>query len=578
VLITKFNRMIRNRILWGVFAIIISVSFLGFIGPRTGCRKDQRDLGRLPDSGGRLNGEEVPERSIQMARFFEMGLRESNTPRTPAEAAELRQRSWKRVAALKAAASLGIQVTDDELREVIRNDPSFKENGVFSKQRYTAIVNNQLHGVDMFETYLRESLTLRKLTDLLRTAVWTAPAEVQHRLSNLTDSNVVEFVAFTNDAAKIAVDVSAADAEAYFMAHTNSFIVPEKVSIKYVTFPFTNFIAPAEIADADVRAYYDDRPEDYSTIDTNGVAQQTPFDEVKESIRTKLATMAAADKAHDTATDFAMQFLPDRDEKVADFEQVAAASNLVVHTTALFSARSEIPGMTVGRGFRQAAFRLDASDPDRRTSEAVAGSNLVYVLSANERKEAYLPPFAEVSDAAMAAARSNAQYKAYIKRVTDTRTAIAKAIENGKTLAQAAKGLAVNVVTTAPFTVYETYGSNVFDYADIIVPKLVWLRKGEITEPLQTDDGVVIARLIDRSQGDFAIVESFRPQLVNTLQGYRAGVLYDDWAAYLLSQGQLKDYRPIETGRVDSAASDAQDQEPLSPPRDPNRDNLQNLL
>ena len=596
MLITKFNAMIRNRILWGIFAVIVSISFLGFIGPRNGCRRMQSQ--RNPDTVGKLNGEMITERELHMARFFEMGLRDGNAPRTAKGAAELRSRSWRRIAALRTAARFGIQVSDNEMRDVIQRDPSFKANGVFNRDRYVTVIQNQLRvGVDIFEAYLRESLTLRKLVDVLQSAAWTAPSEVQQRLGNLTDSNTVVYVALTNDADRISVSVSEADAKAFYEVHTNLFVIPDQVSVKYVAFAVTNALFPNDIGDAEIKSYYDEHLDAYSTTDTNETSQPLPLADVKEKIRLTLAQAAAAEKTRDAATDFAIRLLPDPNGNAADFEKVAAASNLVVCTTAFFSVMGDVAGLALGRegklasprgespdrsglselaAFKHAAFRLDASDPERRFSDPVVASNAVYVLAAHDRKDSYLADFDEVKAAAMSAARSNAQHKAYVDKVKGIRTEVVAAVESGKTFSDAVKGLGMNAVTVTPFAVYECFSSNIFEYADVIAPKLAWMKKGQVSDPLRTETGVLVVYLADRTPGDFSVVEMFRPQLLNTLQNHRAGILFEDWAAHLLTEGKLEDYRAVEVGKAESEAEEGTNEPP--PPRKPGRDRLQELL
>ena len=107
VLITRFNRMIRSKILWGIFAFIIAFAFVGASALSSARRPGGCGSQPSTNVAGMLNGEEVSERELALARFFELGLR-SNIP-IPKELEDTLHRSaWRRLALLKTARQLGL--------------------------------------------------------------------------------------------------------------------------------------------------------------------------------------------------------------------------------------------------------------------------------------------------------------------------------------------------------------------------------------------------------------------------------------------------------------------------------------
>ena len=161
--------MIRNKILWGAFAVLISISFV-FAFSRGGCEKDTSTR-----AAGRIYGEDVSPEELQAARFYELGLqRNVNLP--PEAYGYLRERAWQRIAALKTADQLGITVSNSEIARAIQGDKTFLENGVFNKDRYVTVVERQIGvTVGTFEEYVRQELMLQKLEQVSDAFVWTSP-------------------------------------------------------------------------------------------------------------------------------------------------------------------------------------------------------------------------------------------------------------------------------------------------------------------------------------------------------------------------------------------------------------------
>ena len=180
MLITKFNRMIRNKLLWAGFAVLISIAFVGFLGPQGG-----RGNGR-PQSGmaGRLNNENISREEFFMARFFEAGMGNIGSL-APEESEMLHKRAWKRLAIMQAAKSMAILASDDEVREAIQHDPIFSVNGVFNKDRYKGVLAQSKVNPGIYESYLRQEVTMFKLASVLESLIWTSPRELAEKLSKL---------------------------------------------------------------------------------------------------------------------------------------------------------------------------------------------------------------------------------------------------------------------------------------------------------------------------------------------------------------------------------------------------------
>lgn len=578
MLITKFNAMIRNRFVWTVFAIIVSLSFLGFLSPRASCRR-YADAAREEGAVGIIHGKSVHSREFYQAQQFELGLRSENTPRSDDGQKKLHDRTWRRIAALRVAEELGITVSDAELSELIRRDPAFKENNAFNKSRYQAVIQQQLRvTVDTFEDYLRESLILRKLVETMRSAIWTEPAELNQRLRNLTDTMVAELVTIKPDPATDKPEATEKDAERYYNANKELFTIPAKVSVRYVAFPVTNYYSTNDISDAQVQEYYTDHVEQYSTTDTNGASAEIPVEKVRPEIVHKLAAEGALFKARDAATEFSIQMIPDRNGKAMSFEDAAAKSNLTIRTTDLFTAGETIPAIHGSEEFADAAFRLSSNDVERMVSDPVGASNTIYVLTLSQRIEPRIPEFSEIHSKAVGMARTNAMEKAFEERARKTHDALADAVRAGKAFSAASRELGLSVTTTTAFTVYESMQTNIFPHSESVIPRLAGLQTNEVSDVIPVSNAFLIGTLTKREPADVVTTDSMRPQLQSTLEGYRAGTLFEDWAASLLRDGKFEDYLATDRSEAKKDSEPSSQKDDDHSPNKPSSDHLQQLL
>ena len=555
MLITKFNKMIRNRLLWGAFAALISIAFV-FSFSGGDCRDDDAGDKRTP---GRLYGEEVSRQELEEARYFEWGLQRNEV--IPPEAQEpLTQQAWRRLAAVRTAERIGTRVTDLEVAKTIQRDPTFRSDNTFDPTKYRTFVLRRLRmPVGLFEKYLEQELTLEKMRSLAASMTWVSPMEIRFRISNLLDQRQIEYITLDRAEHTPEVDVSRGDAMAFYEAHTNMFRRPDKVSVKYVRFEFTNFVGQVSVLDTNVHEYYEDNIESYTTAGTNDEDVVTPLEEVRDDIAAALREQKAADLAMETATRLVVALAPGRyGSQGVSFEKAAAARSLTVHTTRLFSATEEITGLEVGPDFRETAFELEPNDPERYFSDAIRGTNAAFVIASHEQVPAYVPPFEEIEEQVTEEALSDARDKAFANRVSEIRTDLQDALAEEKSFADAATGMGFNVSTTQPFSVYgglpetskapETLGMGV-----------IGLDQNEISEPLETADGRMLAYCAKRISADPGQVRMLIPQLQDAMVQYRSGIIFREWVEFMLKQAGFEDLsRPSAEAEPTAEDADAE--------------------
>ena len=538
MLITKFNKMIRNKLIWGVIAVVVSVFFVLSFSQMQGCPKNS------PNAIATMYGEEVSGEELRLAVFFELGLGDRRAV-TPEAYELLEERAWQRLAMLRTAERLGITTADEEVAAAVQREPAFLVNGMFDRDRYRAFIRSRNITVQAFEAYVRQTITIQKLIGVLESLVWTSPFELTERLRNLVDERVVNAVFLPLDRAPVKEDIDEEEARAFFERDPAAFEIPERVRVRLVAFPVDDY-RPDTVPDADIQDYYNDNIEAFTPLTTNVFEMPTPIEDVREEITDILKRRRARFDAKDAATEFVVDLVPDRSGNRRSWEEVAAERGLNVTTTRYFAIDQPMTNLLVGPEFNAAAFNLAPDDPERYFSDAIVGSNAVYVIAAHDRQEPRIPEFEEVRDEVFPAALDAARRDAFDDYLTAVRERVVEAVATNIAFEAALEPWNLSPTSFGPFSVIGGLNTNDTPYANVIVPRVVTLYEGEVSEPIPVEEGALLLHVAERMAGSQQDMVALRPQLLGTLQDYRKDVLFQAWGDYLLQVAEFEDLREVE--------------------------------
>ncbi len=544
MLITKFNKMIRNRVVWSVIGGIVIITFVGWFSPRGGCATDDVRSAAGQEKG-RIGADELARARYHVYLGFCMRYGRM-IPVTPELDREIHDQALRRAAALRMAEELGLMPSDQEVLDAIQRDPNFQENGAFSKARFQTFVRGFLANLGgssaQYEEFTRENVALQKLQNMVGAAAWVAPAEVERAVATFADTFVLKYSLL--DESRWATNIMATDAEAlaYYQSRTNEFVEPEKASVRYVVVPVSNYLAKAEVSDEEVEAYYSEHPLDFMrpAASTNEEDTVIPLEEARGEILARLRQEAAQQLARDAATDLVVALAPGRLGEAPTFEEAAAKLGWLVHTSGLFSKEGPLPVEDADTSFAEAAFRLRPT-PEEYFSDALTGSNAVYVLALAERRESHVPPFEAVAEKARARTAKAAETAWRAEQMERLFAAVRDRLASGGTFEDAAKAEGLAVSTTAPFSIYTAPGE--LDDRDALL-EIASRNAGELTRPLQATNGLWLAYVAERKPAEPDAAAVVRSQVQAMLARRRVGLLFSEWERGLLDRMGLRAEMP----------------------------------
>lgn len=517
--IIKFNNMIRNKWIWGIFATIVAFAFAG----------SDLSCGSKGDKGsgvGSLEGEPVSQAEYEIVRRSVMFENEgSKEPVTNPE-----RETWERLAALKVAADLGIKVSDNELASYIQADPSFHDqSGAFTAEMFRRVLKNVGMEPVFYEEMLRRRITLGRLEQVVTSSAWVPPATLALRARGYTDSFTLCTAVVSNKFKASEMKLTEEEVREFYDRHPEMYTEPDKRQVVYSVFKAKDYLNEVSVEEDEVIDFYDSNVSRYVVKDTNGVEKAKPLEEVRQTIEDELANEAAKLMAYRAAADFSDVFYTNRSETLT-FEAAAASMNIPVITSRVFTATSSPVIVDGSPAFVEAAFALDNESPVNRFSEAVNGGPESYVMGFLTNIASHVTPFEQVlpkvrADAQLEAA--DAEFRSALDTVIE---ALVLGMESGKKFRDIAAEQKMTVSTNFVFSFMAAYAESPVPAARQIANAMSGLGAGEIsTSPLLVPEGALFFEVVERTQGENVMYDSIKRQAFNTMFSDAATLVWDEW-------------------------------------------------
>lgn len=540
MVILQFNKLIRNKWVWGVFALIISAAF---------CFEDLfsvRDDAQTDNRGaGTLSGEEVDAKVFldiaEEARGF--GQRRD----WKRNQGEVNLEAWQTYAALKVAEKEGICATDAEVQAQIRNDRTFHVNGAFNFMAYQMILRENGLTPERFEQFLKRSATLSRIGNaVLGSAAWASPMEVDRAVADMTDVFTVKVARFTQSKKDAdAVKLDDAGLRKWYDDNTNSLALPERCKIRYVKYNANDkaILAKMTVTDDELRDYYDSTSEKYTVTDTNGVESVKKFEEVKTQVEMEVRKIAALTYFETNLN--ARAYSVKAAKGSSRLDEIAKEDGLKVEESDWFALDGSwhegfvsrtahiLPG---AKDFLSAVSELDSETEDLRYS-IISSEDAVWLIEKSAVSKAHTPSFADAKDAIRPRALRAAKAKAFKDKVDALIAKGAKAVLAGG-----------NVSTNITFTVADLSSAEFPDQM-AIARAAMKLKKGEVSEFTLTIPGnALVVVCEDRKEGDAAKAMVLRSQVENDISMLQRRQIPEAWQKWNLER---MGYQPGEVSSTE---------------------------
>ena len=543
MVIHQFNKLIRNRWLWGAFAIAISAFFaFDFLIADLGGESRAETSG----DAGTLAGKSVDGKLFAALAEEARGFGRSRDWQM--KQGDVNRQAWESYAALLVAGKAGVEATDAEVQAIIRRDPSFQQNGGFSFALYQRALRDNGLTPERFEAFLKRRVTLMRLGQaVLGSAAWTSPMELDQAVADMTDTFTVKVATFTQSKKDAdAVKVDDKTLKAWYEKNQKSLELPERTKIRFVKFDATNkdLLARMTVTEDEMRDRYDVTIDKYTSTDTNGVETVKKFEDVKAGIEKELRQIAAVQCLE---TNLNVRAYAQKAAKGSSrLDEIAKEEGLKVQTSDWFALDGGYqegfmkrtyqicPG---AKGFSEAVAELDTSSEDLRYA-VVSSANAVWLIEKAETSPKHVPTFDEAKKAIGPRALRDAKADAFKAQVEAIAKKGAKAVE-------AVKGVSTNLTFTVSDLRQGTDSG--IENAMAVARAAMKLKKGEVSEFTLTSPGhALLVVCEDRTAGDAAKAMVLRSQIRDELAMLQQRQIPESWRKWNLER------LGFETGEISS--------------------------
>ena len=543
--IYRFNQLIRSRLLWGFFAIIISFAFVA-VG----------SCFRMPPGSivGKINGKKISRETYNGV----VDAIRKTTGRNPDNALSTRaldRKAWEQLAATQIAADNGLTANAREVREEILGQNYFQGPNGFDLGRYRAILREQGFSEATYETLVAQQMLMMKVDSVMRSALWISPMELNDELAAMTDVFTVQTTTLSNRFANTEMPLTDEDYKAFYEANQESFKLPDRVSVRYITIPLSNYFARVTVPEDSAQDYYDAHLDRYPSSDTNSVTGVKTFEEVKDEILLELQLEEARDCAE---TNVMFTVFGRRAKAAAEItlEALAAQEEVEVKNSPLFAQNETLFWTTDSRAFANTAFDLDPESFETRFG-VMKGRDEISVMELLQKSPAHVPSFEDVAEDVKQRKQESARIDAFESYVKEIRADITKLMGEGKAFEEAAMATAQNVSTSLTYTVSEMQ-MKPFENSYPIAYGAMALKKGDLSEAVSVSaTQSLLIYVLDREQGNALNAEMMRAQIRSNMTRRRGGALFSDWLTWNLDQQRFEpDQKFADDDITDSDADD----------------------
>ncbi len=165
------------------------------------------------------------------------------------------------------AKKLRFRVSDQELAEYIKEVDFFKTGDTFDSRRYRDILRQNRLTPEEFEEQQRTAILIQKLRAFVTNNVKVSDAEALEHFQWNNASVKVEYVLFDPEKFE-GFDPGPEELKAFFDENKEDFRVKPKRKVRYVHLDPEDFAGTVEVADEQVKEYYDSNPDEFKEEET----------------------------------------------------------------------------------------------------------------------------------------------------------------------------------------------------------------------------------------------------------------------------------------------------------------------
>ena len=475
---TMLDRMRRHKgwLKWSLGFVVLTFIVLyipSFLSPTTGAAPG--------DAIATVNGRKVPVLTYQRAyaqQVDQMRRAYGEINEQMLRQLGIGQRTVDRLvneeAVLAEAERLGITVTDGELRERLMRLPGLQEGGQFiGHTRYRQMLDMQRPPMREaeFEAEFRRQLLAEKLQNAVTGWVHVSDADVLKEFNTRNEKVKLDLAIFTANQFRAGITPTDAEIAAQFASNTETYRLPEKRRVRYLSIDADALRAKMTATPAEVEARYRENIKTYETPEQVRASHILLKTEGKDeaAVRKVAESLLAKIKGGADFAALAKQFSEDEQSKARDGDLDYFGKGAMV------------------KEFDEAVWALQPG----QLSGIVKTQFGLHIIKLVDKKAAITRPLVDVRVQIEEQIKSE-RARAEAEKIA---TEIAPQIDDPSDLDTVAKARGLTVADSGLFAREEPMAG--LGFAPAVTAQAFTLEKGKVSGMLQSGQGYVFIALTD---------------------------------------------------------------------------------
>lgn len=158
---------------------------------------------------------------------------------------------------LEGAKSMGVLVSDEQLRKIIMAQSVFQENGVFKESLYQDYLRKNNLKEEAFLQSLRDDFTLQSVFNLIQSSQIIADSQIKQAIHLFEAPRTIRTYTFSQNQFFDKVDTSDKALQAYYDGHKADFKQAEALKFDFIVLNGNDVVSQLKVTDAEAQAYFD---------------------------------------------------------------------------------------------------------------------------------------------------------------------------------------------------------------------------------------------------------------------------------------------------------------------------------
>ena len=523
----------HSQAMWWVIiaAIIITFVWWGSQGPQKG---NGGGIGNY----GVMNGVTITpaiyseaQREVRLFYFFNSG---GNWPGRGRQLQnfDVERETFNRILITEKMKELGIHVDDDAVNKVAADRLLSIFNGkqVSLKEFESAVLAQEKLTTADFERYIRNELGIQQLFATLGMAGELVSADEVRSLYQRDHQKVSAQIAMFSGVnyAKLVVSTPEKINE-FYTNQMQRYQLPERVRVRYVAFPFSNYLASAKTELNNLTNLAELVENAVLKMGTNFPPGVKSPEEAKSKLIENEEKRIAGSSALKAAGDFDKALFETTPASAENIVKLAKQRGLTAQISMPFSQNEAPKGLDVGADFVRAAYSLTTAEP---FCDPVPSSEAFYVISYHSQLPSEIPSLDSIRDRVAQDYQFIESAMLARKAAIDFEGSLSNAMAGGKSFSDACDKAGVKPTLLAPFSLSSTNRipelaerANVDQFKRVVFATA----PGQVTPIMPASDGAFMALVQAKLPLDEVEMASNLPAFTRSVHQVRRSEVFNEW-------------------------------------------------